>query len=163
MTDGAVSLTYGMLQARADGLAARLRDAGVTRGTLVGLCCRRSADLIVSMLGTLRAGGAYVPLDPDYPADRLAFMLRDTGVQVVVAHQGLLAGLPRTDLVTIDAAQAFPAPAAPAGPGTCGQDVACLVYTSGSTAGPRGCWSRTAASCGWSAALDTPTCQRAAW
>ncbi|HUZ26919.1 MAG TPA: amino acid adenylation domain-containing protein, partial [Streptosporangiaceae bacterium] len=138
VTDGAVSLTYGMLQARADGLAARLRDAGVTRGTLVGLCCRRSADLIVSMLGTLRAGGAYVPLDPDYPADRLAFMLRDTGVQVVVAHQGLLAGLPRTDLVTIDAAQAFPAPAAPAGPGTCGQDVACLVYTSGSTGRPKG-------------------------
>ena len=68
-------LTYAELDARANGLALRLRDIGVARGSLVGLCVNRSPEMVVGVLGILKAGGAYVPLDPAYPVDRLDFMV----------------------------------------------------------------------------------------
>ncbi|MBS2966522.1 AMP-binding protein, partial [Actinocrinis puniceicyclus] len=143
VVDGETRVTYAQLLARADGLASRLHALGVRRGALVGLCCRRSADLVVGMLGILRAGGAYVPLDPDHPADRLAFMVADTGVRVVVGHAELLRGLP-LDAITTVAVEDAPGhgPGEPVGPiegdQRTGEDAAYVVYTSGSTGKPKG-------------------------
>ncbi len=81
------SFTYRELNRRANRLAHRLRARGVGPETLVGLCLERSLELVVGILGILKAGGAYLPLDPDYPKDRLAFMLEDAGVRVIVAKR----------------------------------------------------------------------------
>ena len=81
------SLTYRELNRRANRLAHRLRTRGVGPETLVGLSLERSLELVVGILGILKAGGAYLPLDPDYPKDRLAFMVEDAGVRVIVAKR----------------------------------------------------------------------------
>ncbi|HET8641749.1 MAG TPA: amino acid adenylation domain-containing protein, partial [Pseudonocardiaceae bacterium] len=77
---GADRLTYRQLDERANGLAHRLRAAGVGPEVLVGLCAERSVDLVVGILGIAKAGGAYVPLDPGYPDTRLALLVRDGGI-----------------------------------------------------------------------------------
>jgi len=77
-------LTFGELNARANQVANRLRNLGVGRDALVGLCVERSVDLLVGLFGILKAGGAYLPLDPSYPPARLAHMLVDSQASVVV-------------------------------------------------------------------------------
>ncbi|MCP4655225.1 MAG: amino acid adenylation domain-containing protein, partial [bacterium] len=98
-------LSYGELWARADRLASHLRSLGVGPEVLVGLFFERSAEALVGILGVLRAGGAYLPLDPAYPRERLAFMLEDSGVPVVLTREGLAAQLPphRATVVRLDA------------------------------------------------------------
>ena len=83
------SLTYAELNARADALAQRLREAGVAPGVLAGICVERSPDMIVGVLAILKAGGAYVPMDPHYPAERLAYMIEDTRMPVLLTQQAL--------------------------------------------------------------------------
>ncbi|MGW5687508.1 amino acid adenylation domain-containing protein [Nonomuraea sp. NPDC003754] len=137
VVDGDVRLSYAELWRRAGSVAAALREAGVRAGDLVGLCCARSADLVCAIVGILRAGAAYVPLDPGYPAERLAFMLEDTGAGIVLGHRHLLAGLPLAegqamaveDLGTRDFRD---------GDHGGGDRVATVVYTSGSTGRPKG-------------------------
>ena len=70
----------------------------------MGICLERSLELIVGLLGILKAGGAYVPLDPSYPAERLAFMLEDTGASVLVTRAGAAgaAAAPRRAVVCLD-------------------------------------------------------------
>ena len=79
-------LSYHELNARANRLARYLRRLGVGPEELVGLCMERSPEMIVAMLGILKAGGAYVPLDPSYPAERLAVMVEDSGVRVIITQ-----------------------------------------------------------------------------
>jgi non-ribosomal peptide synthetase component F len=100
-------LTYAQLWTRAGAVAARLRLAGVRRGHLVGLCCERSTELVVGMLGILRSGAAYVPMDPSYSAERLTFMREDIGLRVIVAEPDidLPGGTYRT--VFVDSEQAL--------------------------------------------------------
>jgi amino acid adenylation domain-containing protein len=86
LIDGDRTVTYGELAKRASRVARRLRARGVTRHMRIGLCAERSVELIVGILGVLEAGAAYVPLDPAYPAARLAFMARDTGIRLVLTH-----------------------------------------------------------------------------
>ena len=138
VVDGTARVSYAQLLGRADALAGRLHGLGVGRGSMVGLACHRSADLVAGMLGILRLGAAYVPLDPDYPAERLAFMIADTGVRAVLGHRDLLASLPLdgTDVIAVeDAGIAGPPLASASGSG---EDVATLIYTSGSTGQPKG-------------------------
>jgi amino acid adenylation domain-containing protein len=84
---GSTQLTYYQLNARAEALAHRLRARGVAAEVLVGLLCERSVEMIVSLLAVLKAGGAYVPLDPAYPRERLAWMVEDAKLQLVLAQR----------------------------------------------------------------------------
>ncbi|WP_235322330.1 non-ribosomal peptide synthetase [Paenibacillus polymyxa] len=79
-------LTYAELNERANRLAATLRASGIGRETIVGILAERSVNLLVAVLAVWKAGGAYVPLDPDYPADRVRFMLEDSGAKVLLTQ-----------------------------------------------------------------------------
>jgi amino acid adenylation domain-containing protein len=134
-------LTYRDLASRAGRLALTLRRAGVGPDRLVALCLDRSLELVVALLAILEAGGAYVPIDPLYPTERLAFMLEDADVQVLLTQKRFLSGLPtaRARVVCIDdeieePAGAWPATALAAAP----DNLAYVIYTSGSTGRPKG-------------------------
>ncbi|MER5618330.1 amino acid adenylation domain-containing protein [Streptomyces sp. NPDC002215] len=139
---GTEELTYRELDERANQLAHRLRaEPGIGPDVPVGVCLERSPALVWTLLGILKAGAAYVPLDPEHPAERLAYLVEDSGAPLVVtdtAHAGLLAeGLV---LLAVDRASDLPdtlpvtAPEPVAGPG----DLSYLIYTSGSTGRPKG-------------------------
>ena len=139
---GEQSLSYGELNARANRLARFLGAHGVVAGTLVGVCLERGLDLVVGLLGVLKAGGAYVPLDPEYPAERLAFMVEDTAVPVVVTRVGLRERLPEGGFtaVCVDADQELIARelSEDAVSSVTPDDLAYCIYTSGSTGVPKG-------------------------
>ncbi len=136
------SLTYQELNQRANQLAHHLRQLGVGEQGLVGLCLDRSLDLMVALLGILKAGAAYVPLDPTYPAERLAFMLADAGVQVLLTQQSLCSTLPAhtAQILCLDTDWAAIAAHSPANPAhhTRPDHLAYVIYTSGSTGQPKG-------------------------
>ncbi|MEP6914054.1 MAG: condensation domain-containing protein, partial [Acidobacteriota bacterium] len=138
---GAERLTYRQLNARANQLGHYLRARGVGPETRVGVCLERSATMMVALLAVLKAGGAYVPLDPRYPADRLAFMLEDSRVAVLVTEQARLGALPAgpAHTVCVDdwAAIAGESTANPPG-GAAPENLAYVIYTSGSTGRPKG-------------------------
>ena len=83
-------VTYQELNQRANKLAHYLRKRGVGPEALVGIAMNRSEDMVVGLLGILKAGGAYVPLDLTYPSERLKYMIKDTGITVVLTEQDLL-------------------------------------------------------------------------
>ncbi|HSF39662.1 MAG TPA: amino acid adenylation domain-containing protein, partial [Thermoanaerobaculia bacterium] len=126
--------TYGDLARQADRLARRLRAKGVGPGDLVALLLEPSPERVAAVLAVLRAGAAYVPLDPAYPADRLDFMMVDTGAALLLTRETLAAALEEPDE---DDATPLPA-AAP-------DDRAYVIYTSGSTGRPKGVVIRHAA------------------
>lgn len=135
-------LTYGELNRRANQLAHHLRGLGVGPDVLVGLCMDRSPALWVALLGILKAGGAYVPLDPSYPKQRLAFVLQDSALALVLTEERLLARLPKgqATMLVLDAewqtvaAAKSDNPASLSGP----DSLAYVIYTSGSTGRPKG-------------------------
>jgi amino acid adenylation domain-containing protein/non-ribosomal peptide synthase protein (TIGR01720 family) len=135
-------LTYRELNARANKLARHLRKLGVGPETRVGVLMERSLELLVGLLGVLKAGGAYVPLDPEYPQERLAFMLEDSGAQVLMTQQRLVGLLPAhgTRLVCVDTdRRAIDAESADnLGSGATARNLAYIIYTSGSTGRPKG-------------------------
>jgi amino acid adenylation domain-containing protein/non-ribosomal peptide synthase protein (TIGR01720 family) len=98
------ALTYAELNARADRIAQTLRARGIGPDSIVGLCLERSVELIVGLLAIWKAGGAYLPLDPGYPAERLAFMLEDSGAALVITQSHLVAQLPQSSaqLILLD-------------------------------------------------------------
>lgn len=141
VVSGEQSLTYRELNARANQLAHYLQALGVGPEIPVGVCMDRSADLIVALLGILKAGGAYVPVDPDYPAERLAFMLEDASVPVLLTQERLHETLPTLSAQTVcvdDWTQFAKAntknPLSTVGP----ENLGYVIYTSGSTGRPKG-------------------------
>jgi amino acid adenylation domain-containing protein len=136
------SLTYRELSIESNQLAHYLRSLGVTSDTFVGLCLNRSLEMAIAFLGILKAGGAYLPLDPNYPADRLAFMMQDTQVNVLVTSQALQQRVPTSGLqvVALDqdweqiAKLSTTCPSRLATP----DHLAYIIYTSGSTGVPKG-------------------------
>ncbi len=134
-------LSYAELNARANRAAHVLRDMGVTRGALVGLCLRRSPDMVVAALAILKAGGAYVPMDPAYPADRLAHYISDSGASVIVTQAALTRDLPEHSAQVLEMdidARLSAASADNPEAIVSGDDLAYLIYTSGSTGTPKG-------------------------
>jgi iturin family lipopeptide synthetase A len=135
-------LSYRELNQRANQLARLLQQAGIGGGVTVGICMERSLEMIVGVLGILKAGGAYVPLAPEFPPQRLALMLADAAVQLILAQPHLLAQLPEPRPPTIcleQAAEALPQHEGGNLPGQSGiDDLAYVMYTSGSTGRPKG-------------------------
>jgi non-ribosomal peptide synthetase component F len=86
---GTQRFTYAELNANANRLSHFLREKGVEPEILVGLCLKRSVEMVVAMLGILKAGGAYIPLDPNDPIERQTFELRDSGAKVLVTTDDL--------------------------------------------------------------------------
>ncbi|HZF13303.1 MAG TPA: amino acid adenylation domain-containing protein, partial [Thermoanaerobaculia bacterium] len=142
---GTGALTYGELDRWADRLARHLRILGVGPDVPVGVCLERRPEMVAAILAVLKAGGAYVPLDPAYPAQRLGFMVEDTGMPVLVTREPVAARLPRKPQGLVDMAD-FPAPptleaelpALPILPAPAPRNLAYVIYTSGSTGRAKG-------------------------
>jgi amino acid adenylation domain-containing protein len=138
------ALTYSELDRRATLVAQALMSAGAGPGSFVALATDRSSAMIVGALGILKAGAAYVPLDTSYPADRVAFMLNDSGARHIVSTGSALRALgsvplpPTVVLVEDVVAAAHGATPAPLGITATEADMAYMIYTSGSTGVPKG-------------------------
>ncbi|WP_213940804.1 non-ribosomal peptide synthetase [Pseudomonas sp. dw_612] len=134
-------LDFAELHAQANRLAHYLRDKGVGPDVCVAIAAERSPQLLVGLLAIIKAGGAYVPLDPDYPAERLAYMLSDSGVELLLTQTELLDRLPATDGVSVIAMDALHLenwPSQAPGLHLHGDNLAYVIYTSGSTGQPKG-------------------------
>ena len=130
-------LSYAEVNAKANRLAHYLREQGAGPEVLIGLCLDRSPDMIIGLLGILKSGGAYVPLDPDYPEQRIAYMINDAGMPLLLTRRSLLEKLAScpSDIICLDRdwpeIERFAAenPVSRNHP----LDTAYLIYTSGST------------------------------
>src|SRR5262249_51214814 len=141
---GKQCLTYGELNQRANHVAHYLIAKGIGPEILVGICMKRSVEMLVAILGVLKAGGGYVPLNPTDPTERLSFVLKDTGVMLILTQHELLSGLTSHPLdcetVCLDVDWSTIAqwpgnnPKRVVGP----QNQAYVMYTSGSTGEPKG-------------------------
>ena len=136
------ALSYAELDACANRLAHHLLALGVRSESLVGVWMERSIDMVVALLAVLKAGAAYVPLDPAFPRDRLAFMIGDAALDVVLTHSALAAGLaadgPSAVRMDADAAAIAALPATPPAVDVAASHLAYAIYTSGSTGRPKG-------------------------
>jgi amino acid adenylation domain-containing protein len=135
-------ISYQELNRRANRVAHCLQGLGVRANVLVGICVERSVELIVGLLGILKAGGAYVPLDPTYPPERLAFMVKDAQLPVLLSQQHLAAKFVSQDtqIICLDAdakllEQQSEFELVPPAAST---DLAYVIFTSGSTGQPKG-------------------------
>ena len=136
-----VELSYAQLNAQANRLAHHLIDAGVGPEVLVGICLERSLEMVVGLLAILKAGGAYVPLDPDYPAERLAYMLEDSGVRLLLTQSALHERLPLTadlQVLCLDSLDTSTCSEANPLQRCAAHNLAYVIYTSGSTGRPKG-------------------------
>ncbi len=136
-------LSYRELNQRANQLAHHLRSLGVGPEVVVGLCVERSLEMVVALLAILKAGGAYVPLDPAFPQARLAYMIADSGMRVLVTHRQLDQSLPvrPPSIVHLDAdwdAIARQDATETNLPRPKPKNLAYVLYTSGSTGKPKG-------------------------
>ncbi|MGW0548126.1 amino acid adenylation domain-containing protein [Streptomyces altiplanensis] len=142
---GGRTLTYEELGARVDAVARELRHRGVTADTVVGVCMERSFEMVIGLWAVMKAGGAYLPLEPGYPAERLQYMIEDSGARILLAQTGtdtsVLSGADRVirldagGRLTGDVSDGAVAPATTTvDPG----HLAYVIYTSGSTGRPKG-------------------------
>jgi natural product biosynthesis luciferase-like monooxygenase protein len=133
-------LSYAETNRRADQIAAHLRALGVGPEVLVGICVERSLEMVVGLLGILKAGGAYVPLDPAYPAERLAHMISDSQMPVLLTQESLRGRLPTSSARVVCLEELNTVASDPPGDVTPVQsgNLAYVIYTSGSTGKPKG-------------------------
>ncbi len=135
-------LTYQQLNRKANQVAHYLQGRGVGPNTLVGICMKRSREMIIGILGILKAGGAYVPLDPAYPQERLTFMLQDSRVALLLTQAALRETLPINDISVCCLDTDWPFFAGESEENTTSgvafDSLAYVIYTSGSTGIPKG-------------------------
>lgn len=133
------SLTYAELNRRANAVAHRLVSLGAGPDVLIGLCVERNLGMVVGILGILKADAGYLPIDLSYPPERVAFMLEDAGVTVLLSERSLEASLPKHQGALLFLGDvtggAEEAPESRAKP----ENLAYVIYTSGSTGKPKGC------------------------
>ncbi|WP_330534903.1 non-ribosomal peptide synthase/polyketide synthase [Pseudomonas aeruginosa] len=145
---GEERLDYAELNRRANRLAHALIERGVGADRLVGVAMERSIEMVVALMAILKSGGAYVPVDPEYPEERQAYMLEDSGVELLLSQSHLklplAQGVQRIDL---DQADAWLENHAENNPGVelNGENLAYVIYTSGSTGKPKGAGNRHSA------------------
>ena len=139
------SLTYSELNSWANQVARRIRDLGVAGEQLVGICMERSLEMVVGLLGILKSGAAYVPLDPSYPSERLAYMLEDAALSLVLTQEHLRPRLPPSDFRVIavdrdwrDSRRHASADLPVSEIGLRPDHLAYVIFTSGSTGRPKG-------------------------
>lgn len=133
-------LTYAELDENANRLARVLRDLNVGPDSLVGLFMDRSPEMVIALLGVWKAGGAYVPLDPQYPRERVAYMMQDANLRVLLTQQRLRASLPvelSVPVVCVDDTSESESSQAVENTVTAA-NLAYVIYTSGSTGNPKG-------------------------
>ncbi len=135
---GEERLTYAELERRSARLTNALRRRGVGPESRVGVCMRRTPELLVALLAVLRGGGAYVPLDPAYPRERLGYMVEDAGIDLVLTEPGLTGRLPdaTAGLLFPDAASGEPDVVPESG--VLPENLSHVIFTSGSTGRPKG-------------------------
>ena len=132
-------LSYRELDEKAQRLSARLRALGAAPDSIVALCVERSLEMMVGLLGILKSGTAYLPLDPAFPAERMQFMLEDSGAQILVTEEHLAARFPGTCAHVVSIRSALDGPAVELPSSTvAGHNLAYVIYTSGSTGKPKG-------------------------
>jgi len=160
---GEKSLSYSELNSLANQTARHLQSMGVGPEVLVGVCMQRSIEMIVGMLGILKAGGAYLPLDPEYPAERLAFMVEDAQILVLLTQSSLTGTLPSTQaqVLCMDSAAESLRQLDPSNirSAVAPENLAYVIYTSGSTGKPKGVainHRNTAAFIAWSKTVFSP-------
>nr|WP_294945504.1 amino acid adenylation domain-containing protein [uncultured Mucilaginibacter sp.] len=135
------ALTYLEVSNTANRIASLLVQKGIKKGDVIGLALDRSPEMIISLLAIMKSGAAYVPLDPEYPKDRIAFMLEDSGAKILITSAKYAGHYPaNTTEILIEQALADSAPLIPEQPpaGVTGSDLAYILYTSGSTGKPKG-------------------------
>ncbi|AZE60746.1 non-ribosomal peptide synthase/polyketide synthase [Pseudomonas synxantha] len=145
---GEQQLSYDQLNRRANQLAHKLIELGVGPDALVGIAAERSLDMVIGLLAVLKAGGAYVPLDPEYPQDRLAYMIEDSGIGLLLTQQQLLSQLPIPAALPVLALDQLDVSGyAEVNPEIAvdGENLAYVIYTSGSTGQPKGAGNRHSA------------------
>jgi amino acid adenylation domain-containing protein/non-ribosomal peptide synthase protein (TIGR01720 family) len=140
---GEQRLTYREFDARINRLAHHLRAAGVGPDVPVAVCLERSVELLVALLAVVKAGGCYVPLDPEYPEARIASLIADTGVRLVLTGGTAADRLPRAGAARVmrleaEAEEIGRAPATPPEPGVSSDNLLYIICTSGSTGRPKG-------------------------
>jgi len=144
-------LTYQELNQKANQLASYLRKLEVGPEKIVGICMERSVEMVIAMLGILKAGGAYVPIDPAYPTDRIEYMIKDSGLYILLTQDLLISNLPNHngnnlcldtewDKISKHPSENLPIKTDP-------DNIAYLIYTSGSTGKPKGTMLRHRGAC----------------
>ena len=131
-------LTYRELDERANQAAHALQAAGIGAGDRVGVCLKRSLDLVVMLLAVLKAGAAYVPMDAGYPGDRLSFTATDAQLPLVITDRERFPRLAGVRLLAPQDLQATAWPVSAPFQDGGGDDPAYVIYTSGSTGRPKG-------------------------
>jgi amino acid adenylation domain-containing protein/thioester reductase-like protein len=135
-------LTYQELNQKANQVAHYLQSLGVKPETFVGVCIERSLEMVVALLGVLKAGGAYIPLDPSYPSDRIAFMIEDSSLPIILTKQAQLENLSQesAQIVVLENEWEIIERYSSKNPisNVATDNVAYTIYTSGSTGKPKG-------------------------
>ena len=137
-----IPITYGDLNEKSNQLAHYLRQVGIRTESRVGICIERSSKMIIGILGILKSGGAYLPMDPQYPKDRLAYMLKDSDVDVVLTEEKFAKHFTDTgsEIVCLDTVSQNIALQSRdnLSLGVAPNHLAYIIYTSGSTGKPKG-------------------------
>ena len=135
---GTQRVTYAELDARANAIAASLAAAGLKQGDLVAVCLDRSPDMVAALLGVHRIGAAYLPLDPDFPSARLDYIVQDAGAAALLTEARLVDALPGCTLPRVLIEDVSTTVSEVTATGIAPDDLAYVLYTSGSTGQPKG-------------------------
>ncbi|HEX5838903.1 MAG TPA: amino acid adenylation domain-containing protein [Anaerolineales bacterium] len=140
--DGDRKLTYGDLNRRSNKLARYLRIQGLKADVPVGICMERSLEMVIGLLGILKAGGAYIPLDPNYPADRLAIMIKDAAPPLLITQAKFIEKLRHLEsqIIALDSQWRIISDEGMENLGNqvSSENLAYVIFTSGSTGKPKG-------------------------